>query len=602
MPSCTCQHASHQTRPASREHRSLVKPIFVSAVVLARGRGIHLEETLDAVSSLLSVLVADHEIIVVAAGLDPGATSTLTRISREKFRGTLRVYFLTQDADAHTACWMGAENALGDFVAVLDPASDDPGFLPELLDQAMSGVDIVFAHKRAGMPPRLTLHLAGALLQGLCQSLELVPLAEEAPHYRVLSKHVVNFLQHHPHPSQGYRRLAWTARFSRIDLEYSSSTRPRPAKRRAESFNHGMRRALSIVSRRWLPSRRPSATVHDFVARYETPYVLELAALRAGSFSVGPEFLRGGGDRYYPANPSIVRFGERMCVNVRLVNYEKTKRGFKIAADGVTRTRNVMFEWDVSTALADAPREVAGIPRCWPQTTRIRGLEDQRFIVHEGRLWFSACCSQIPFAEGRCCMVLGRMNERLDAVEHLVPLHYAGACEAEKNWLLWSVEGQLLVIYGYHPFTVLAVDPASGKSRLFRQHRAEFTARRFRGSAGPIAISERPGNWLMLVHEVAPAARGPIYTHRWIEVHPDSGIVAYSRPFVFDHVGIEYAAGLADNGDGSLTVTYGVEDSEARWIVVERGAVLSSLRAAWTATPTIPEASLPRYTSPCASG
>ena len=62
-------------------------------------------------------------------------------------------------------------------------------------------------------------------------------------------------------------------------------------------------------------------------------------------------------------------------------------------------------------------------------------------------------------------------------------------------------------------------------------------------------------------------------------VHPDRGMLAYSRPFVFDHVGIEYAAGLLDAGDGTLTVTYGFEEREARWVVLDRARVLASLHA-----------------------
>jgi hypothetical protein len=186
----------------------------------------------------------------------------------------------------------------------------------------------------------------------------------------------------------------------------------------------------------------------------------------------------------------------------------------------------------------------------------------------------------VPGAEGRCGVVLGRMNEALDEVEHLVPLRYDGAREVEKNWLLWPSGDELTLVYAYEPFTVLRVDPASGRARVHEQHAAPFRADRFRGSAGPVAIPERPGHSLALVHEVALRDPDRVYAHRWIEIASGVGMVAYSRPFVFDHVGVEYAAGLLDNGDGTLTITYGYEDREARWALVDRAAVLAALRPA----------------------
>jgi hypothetical protein len=111
-----------------------------------------------------------------------------------------------------------------------------------------------------------------------------------------------------------------------------------------------------------------------------------------------------------------------------------------------------------------------------------------------------------------------------------------------------------------------------------RQHRTDFGMKRFRGSAGPVAIPERAGCWLVLVHEVEYQRARRIYLHRWLEFHPELGVLAHSASFVFDHVGTEFAAGLLDNADGTLTITYGAEDRDARWLIVDRALVLTSLR------------------------
>jgi tetratricopeptide (TPR) repeat protein len=331
---------------------------------------------------------------------------------------------------------------------------------------------------------------------------------------------------------------------------------------------------------RLLARRAHSATFYEYVARNETFYLPPHPVIRRGRFDVPSAWLEEDSTEFHPTNPCIAQLADRTWVNVRLVNYRQTGGHDYVApGDGVIRTRNLGLEWNRVTGQIESTREVSGMPPLWPQLTRIRGFEDVRWIEHQGRLWFTATCHQVPGAADRCRVVLGRMNQPLDAVEHVVPLSYAGAREVEKNWLPWSVAGELLLIYGYEPLTVLSVNLESGETRVRGQSFATFRAERFRGSGAPVPMSGRAGRWLALVHEVARRDAARIYAHRWVELDVDAGLSAYSRPFVFDHMGVEYAAGLLDNGDGTLTVTYGYEDREARWAMVEWASVISSLRA-----------------------
>ena len=109
-----------------------------------------------------------------------------------------------------------------------------------------------------------------------------------------------------------------------------------------------------------------------------------------------------------------------------------------------------------------------------------------RWTVHAGRVWFTAACYQSPLAVDRCRIVLGRMNEALDGIDHLVPLQREELRVAEKNWLPWSRDGELLVIYGYDPFEVRTVDLDTGATALAQLRPPPFYAGGFRGSAPPV--------------------------------------------------------------------------------------------------------------------
>jgi hypothetical protein len=69
-----------------------------------------------------------------------------------------------------------------------------------------------------------------------------------------------------------------------------------------------------------------------------------------------------------------------------------------------------------------------------------------------------------------------------------------------------------------------------------------------------------------------------VYSHRWIELDEEDGLVRYSRPFVFDHVGVECATGLCDVDGERLIVAHRLEDRKARWSEYRWSDVLASLR------------------------
>lgn len=120
-------------------------PVFLSIVVVTRNRCRTLEATLTGILEAASSLVSDLELVVVDNASEDESVSVLRGLTEQQGLANLQVYALTKEVDADTASWVGLENALGDFVAVLDPQTDDIAFLPDMLDKAARGADVVFA-------------------------------------------------------------------------------------------------------------------------------------------------------------------------------------------------------------------------------------------------------------------------------------------------------------------------------------------------------------------------------------------------------------------------------------------------------------------------
>src|SRR5450830_1547513 len=135
-------------------------PVFLSVVLVVRNQSTQLEKTLKDAEAVLATLVSDYELIIVDNASNDDSVAVLKSLTGELGLPNLQVYTLTKEVDADTASWVGLENALGDFVAVIDPLTDDIRFLPEMLDKAVSGADVVFANNEQKAPQSLAYQVA----------------------------------------------------------------------------------------------------------------------------------------------------------------------------------------------------------------------------------------------------------------------------------------------------------------------------------------------------------------------------------------------------------------------------------------------------------
>ena len=222
-------------------------PIFLSVVVVVRNQSNDLSSIRTETADAISTLVSDYELIIVDNASEDDSVASLKKLTAEGGAPNLQVYALTKEVDADTASWVGLENALGDFVAVIDPLTDDIHFLPEMLDKAVSGADVVFASNEQRPPQSLAYQVAYVVFNMLYEWFNGIHLAKEAPQYRVLSKRVVNFILQHPQPSMTYRHLPATGGFARVNLNYSSMPRIHRTKRLGESIDRGMRLLVSAT-------------------------------------------------------------------------------------------------------------------------------------------------------------------------------------------------------------------------------------------------------------------------------------------------------------------------------------------------------------------
>jgi len=222
-------------------------PIFLSVVFVIHNQSEYIEKILLDATSNIAALVSDYELIIVDNASTDDSISILKTLTGESGQSNLQVYALTQEVDTDTASWVGLENALGDFIAVIDPFMEDIGFLNNMLEQAVNGTDVVFAQNEQKPAQSLAYRCACAIFNGLYRYLNGIHLTKEAPQYRVLNRKVINFILQHPQPAISYRHLPATSGFSRITLSYSAAPKIKRVKRLGNNIDRGIQLLVSTT-------------------------------------------------------------------------------------------------------------------------------------------------------------------------------------------------------------------------------------------------------------------------------------------------------------------------------------------------------------------
>lgn len=345
------------------------------------------------------------------------------------------------------------------------------------------------------------------------------------------------------------------------------------------SYYHGNKRDGELAAEKLLATHGLSDWQYAQAAQNLLFYKEDPVAprVRSGRFEVDSKlrtFASEGGagvTEYLASSASLARFEDKVLVNVRLVNYEQQRGRWYEARDPdkKIRTENVVYELDVESMTTSNPIITSTAVMSRPmKEVRVLGVEDQRWISHQEKIYFTAASLEVAGYEDTPQVVIGSQNGfdevRTPCAFKAIPITWNGAGRCEKNWMPFSDYENVFVVYACEPFTVLKVDPESGEAVPVVRRLVGARMARWRGGVGPTRMND--GRFLMLVHEVVHRENDNVYLHRFVEFNMNLFLpVRYSEAFTFDHHGIEYGLGLLPHGE-NVIVSYGYEDRESRWV------------------------------------
>jgi len=200
---------------------------FVSVVAIVENDAPRLASFVAATLAVLRDTCTDHELILVDDGsVDASAAACAAILARHE---CVRVLRLSRRYGPDIAVTAGIDTALGDLTVVMAVATDPPGRIPDFVDRAARGADIVVGTtgRRGRSGPR---RLAWRLFHSVFHRMTGFHLVRGASTMRLFNRRALNALTRQRQKTVHLRLLGCSVGFrtETLDYEPSAPARLRP--------------------------------------------------------------------------------------------------------------------------------------------------------------------------------------------------------------------------------------------------------------------------------------------------------------------------------------------------------------------------------------
>jgi glycosyltransferase involved in cell wall biosynthesis len=179
----------------SRPTPPLARPateVLVSVVAPVSNGAAYLESFVRQAAASLAASFRHYEIIIVDDGSVDGSTAVAESLLSELDH--LRLVRLSRRFGPEAAISAGLELAIGDWTVVLDPATDPPEIIPELVERARSSADMLYGIRDKPRDEAWHVRMCAKLFYWYASRVIHLEIPKNASHLRVLSRKALNAL------------------------------------------------------------------------------------------------------------------------------------------------------------------------------------------------------------------------------------------------------------------------------------------------------------------------------------------------------------------------------------------------------------------------
>jgi hypothetical protein len=252
-------------------------------------------------------------------------------------------------------------------------------------------------------------------------------------------------------------------------------------------------------------------------------------------------------------------------------NYVITEQGeYKVVVEGLIRSKIYISELDPKTYKLTNVR-LLDVKNISDEGELRRGLEDPKLFYRDNAWHFSAVTMEKGHTEV-ARMSICRLNKDLTAIESFEKLSGIDGVRPEKNWM---------TPYDKSPY----FDWIYGTNALLKENilttylddNEQIAG--LRGSSNLHLLKD--GTYLSVVHRmwtrVIMNHNLRFYVHYFANYDERGKIIGISKGFIFENMGVEFAAGLCEQGDNFL-ISYGSKDVSSHIASMQKETVMKSLQ------------------------
>jgi glycosyltransferase involved in cell wall biosynthesis len=201
-----------------------VTETFVSIVAPLEGEGgAAVQAFVDETVAVLRGLVTHYEIILVDDdSKDDSVDRVRAMLTRYDFVRLLR---LSRRFGEETAIAAGLDVAIGDYVIVMLPNMDPPSLIPEFLERARSGGDIVYGVREHRKTEPLWYRSGARFFYWVINGVLGAEMPEDSTQFRCMTRQVVNAVTQIRDPDRYLRVLTSYIGFRKVALPYAPINR-----------------------------------------------------------------------------------------------------------------------------------------------------------------------------------------------------------------------------------------------------------------------------------------------------------------------------------------------------------------------------------------
>lgn len=212
---------------------------FISAVIVTRNDAESIDFKLGELSNVLGGLAKEYEIIIIDNSSDDDTLNLLRDLCEESKLPNLQVFSLLSKIDYDLAVTAGIEQALGDFVFVLEMESWDVSKLEEMIVSSSSGKDVVFANNLS-MKRSIPYLFSSKVFYFLYKRFTGIDLSNDIGQQKVFSRRAANYILSSARPEIALRHMHASIGFTRETIEFNSKVRRVDRTGLSRSINRGI--------------------------------------------------------------------------------------------------------------------------------------------------------------------------------------------------------------------------------------------------------------------------------------------------------------------------------------------------------------------------